>query len=243
VDLNYMSGFVSILPYIEQGPLYNAWNQQMILDPQTVAGVNTSVAVYTTVVKTVLNSYICPSDTAKTLITPSGLPTSGVSSYAFNAGTYGPQNAPSATTKTGNYGFAMYTYGFAMKDIIDGSSQTLAVGETIANDGVYKGQTVCGVGTPSPTSSLFSGSVYNAWPMSSRIVSNFRVTTNPPNTRPCTGVVSGIVNGAFGSNHPGGVNFVFVDGSVHYIKDSISLKVYQSLSTRGLNEVVSSDQY
>ena len=43
--------------------------------------------------------------------------------------------------------------------------------------------------------------------------------------------------------HPGGVNFAFADGSVHFIKNSINPITYRALGTRNLNEVVSSDSY
>jgi prepilin-type N-terminal cleavage/methylation domain-containing protein/prepilin-type processing-associated H-X9-DG protein len=46
-----------------------------------------------------------------------------------------------------------------------------------------------------------------------------------------------------GSNHPGGVNCAFADGSVHYIKNSISPPTWWALGSRNLGEVVSSDAY
>jgi len=45
------------------------------------------------------------------------------------------------------------------------------------------------------------------------------------------------------SNHPGGCNFAFSDGSVKFIKDSISMQTYQALGTRAGGEVISSDSY
>ena len=45
------------------------------------------------------------------------------------------------------------------------------------------------------------------------------------------------------SNHPGGANYAFVDGSVHFLKSSISLQTYWSLGTRANGEVISSDSY
>jgi prepilin-type N-terminal cleavage/methylation domain-containing protein/prepilin-type processing-associated H-X9-DG protein len=43
--------------------------------------------------------------------------------------------------------------------------------------------------------------------------------------------------------HPGGVNFAFADGSVHFIKSSANPATYRALGTRAGGEVVSSDSY
>jgi prepilin-type N-terminal cleavage/methylation domain-containing protein/prepilin-type processing-associated H-X9-DG protein len=45
------------------------------------------------------------------------------------------------------------------------------------------------------------------------------------------------------SNHPGGVNVGFADGSVKFVKDSVSLQSWWALGTRDGGEVVSSDSY
>jgi prepilin-type processing-associated H-X9-DG protein len=45
------------------------------------------------------------------------------------------------------------------------------------------------------------------------------------------------------SNHAGGVNALFGDGSVHFIKNSINGYVWYSLGTIAGGEVISADQY
>jgi prepilin-type processing-associated H-X9-DG protein len=45
------------------------------------------------------------------------------------------------------------------------------------------------------------------------------------------------------SNHPGGVNIGFADGSVRFVKDSVSVQTWWALGTRSSGEVVSSDSY
>ena len=45
------------------------------------------------------------------------------------------------------------------------------------------------------------------------------------------------------SNHPGGVNTCFADGSVKFIKDSINLQTWWALGTRNGGEVLSADSY
>ena len=45
------------------------------------------------------------------------------------------------------------------------------------------------------------------------------------------------------SNHPGGVNVLFADGSVKFIKNAISVQTWMALGTRANGEVISSDSY
>jgi prepilin-type N-terminal cleavage/methylation domain-containing protein/prepilin-type processing-associated H-X9-DG protein len=45
------------------------------------------------------------------------------------------------------------------------------------------------------------------------------------------------------SNHPGGVNMCFTDGSVRFVKDSVSPQAFWAIGTRNGGETVSSDQY
>jgi prepilin-type processing-associated H-X9-DG protein len=52
---------------------------------------------------------------------------------------------------------------------------------------------------------------------------------------------AGIVNVT--SNHPGGANYGFVDGSVHFLKSNISISTYWSLGTRADGEVIDASSY
>jgi len=45
------------------------------------------------------------------------------------------------------------------------------------------------------------------------------------------------------SNHPGGVNIGFADGSVKFVKDSVNLQSWWALGTRAGGEVISADSY
>jgi prepilin-type N-terminal cleavage/methylation domain-containing protein/prepilin-type processing-associated H-X9-DG protein len=45
------------------------------------------------------------------------------------------------------------------------------------------------------------------------------------------------------SNHPGGVNVGFLDGSVRFVKDSVGQNVWWAIATKAGGEVVSADSY
>ena len=55
----------------------------------------------------------------------------------------------------------------------------------------------------------------------------------------------GVIDSFIGASsfHPGGVNVLFMDGSVRFIKDGINLTIWQALATRSNGEVISADAY
>jgi prepilin-type N-terminal cleavage/methylation domain-containing protein/prepilin-type processing-associated H-X9-DG protein len=73
---------------------------------------------------------------------------------------------------------------------------------------------------------------------------------NTPNKLSCNtpSDVGGAWGGTVGmstatSNHPGGVNVCFTDGSVRFVKDSVSLQSWWAIGSRNGGEVLSSDAY
>ena len=52
-----------------------------------------------------------------------------------------------------------------------------------------------------------------------------------------------LVVGGFSSFHSGGANFAFGDGSVRFLKNSMSPKVFRRLANRADGDLVSADQY
>ena len=45
------------------------------------------------------------------------------------------------------------------------------------------------------------------------------------------------------SYHPGGVNVLFADGSVRFVKDGVNVNTWMALGTRANSEVISADAY
>jgi prepilin-type N-terminal cleavage/methylation domain-containing protein/prepilin-type processing-associated H-X9-DG protein len=66
------------------------------------------------------------------------------------------------------------------------------------------------------------------------------IWSNYNNSSPNTGI-SGLFGA--GSYHPGGVNVVFLDGSVKFVKDSVSPQTWWSIATKAGGEVISADSF
>jgi len=70
-------------------------------------------------------------------------------------------------------------------------------------------------------------------PITAVVVHSRQYTVNAKNASPA----------AFHTLHPGGGNFLLLDGAVRFIKDTVNLDVMRALCTRRYGEVLSSDAY
>jgi len=150
----------------------------------------------------------------------------GLTSYKGNGGTRAYHN--SVQSRDGVF-YEYSRHRFA--DITDGNSSTLFFGESYHSDGVAE---------------QFGGFLYAwAWWGFRAPGDVLRGTPVPINWKlPPTFTAADTESwhrriNAFGSGHPGGANFAFVDGSVRFLSDRTPLITLQALSTRANNEVVS----
>src|SRR3954468_5764168 len=227
-----MSGFVLILPYLEESALFALYDKSLPIWPRTTAWYT---AKNLKLVATRLSVMSCPTDQAlpfseNTLIDPGvsvySLPAgaqAAVGSYAFVAGTLGVfkvnQLAGGGDAKFANDGLFYYVVTHKLSQISDGTSHTMMVGEVI--DGHTQNSS-------------------NIWTRAVRSMDSQRSTDNPLNTWPGQPVVSTqyglLVNGAFASRHPGGCQFAFADAHVEFLQESLDPTLYNALATRAGNE-------
>ena len=80
----------------------------------------------------------------------------------------------------------------------------------------------------------------NIWSYAIANADCLRTTDNPLNTRPGDGDVVMRRNGAFASSHPEGSLFLYGDGHVQFISNSVDQQLYQDLSTINGGEPISS---
>ena len=206
---------VMILPFVDEQALYNATNfAQAIYAPAN-----------TTVSKSQLAQYRCPSDTSATYVNCgnggcNGVnPTGGVSttSYVVNGGANN-QSGSTCTRNTSTGPF--YTNSrVRIRDIRDGTSNTLAIGE-------------CEVGIRSKA----GGGWHPQWAV------GYGGANQADAYRPMNGYGMGNI-WQFASMHEGGCFFAFCDGQVRFLSENIDLTTYRALATIANNEVIDDEDY
>jgi prepilin-type N-terminal cleavage/methylation domain-containing protein/prepilin-type processing-associated H-X9-DG protein len=249
-----------ILGFMEQSNVFNGLNFSLSsYDPSNATG----AAV-------VINSFLCPSDTAIQLPTRLILPGFGVApvNYRANEGTsvamwYGTDDVNNV-----NNGIVVPPNGLFYSDqlirlasIIDGTSNTTAFSEHVIGDFSNSIATDFSDTFEPGTHPLNSDDAYNMClatninNLSMQGYSNvgapwtygYHSTTSywhsaPPNTRSCMFPPSRISTTA-NSRHPGGVNVGMADGSVRFVKSTVNVQTWRAMGTRNGGEVISADSY
>jgi len=238
------TGFTMILGYMEQTALYNAYNfSQTSADNSAVnSGPNTKLSgnqyANSTVVGTMVATFQCPSDEEMPVETVTTAPYVRVnarrSNYKFCVAYYSDSScAASAAPNRALRGMFYSDLATRMAEITDGTSNTVAVGEarqrtTSPNWGTWWGAgnhtAVHGIVLP-PTNASYTRYMPNGVDPK---VGNFEKLPYA---------------WTLGGRHPGGMNLVFGDGSVRFIKESISPVTWWGLHTMAGGEIISSDSY
>jgi prepilin-type N-terminal cleavage/methylation domain-containing protein/prepilin-type processing-associated H-X9-DG protein len=258
-DIDFGPGWAwgsMILSQMDQAPLFNAINFNL----------SVAYAANDTCSWTSLSIYLCPSDFGPTLIPVLADPPDPANPGLYNGvdvldtvarGNYvgvwglgeicaqsGALDAPNnnGLGPLGTHAGIFYrNSATTIAAITDGTSNTLAVGERSHNLSyvTWTARTPNGwLGVTPPSqggSDKFNPSPEETWTqiMGPAGLEDGLRTPNDPEAHVED----------YWSMHPGGVNFLWADGSVHFIKSSIDPRPYRALVTRNFGEIISSDSY
>ena len=230
VQLSGASWLVRILPFLEQSALYDALD----LSGAAQDGHGVFNSVNHPMLQETPGVYRCPSDAVtrpiKTNVwraVPADLPLS-VTSYA---GVLGPHNPGDASIFGGEPDCHNYTltgkpecmgmfwrHSFlspvTMSSIRDGTSRTIMAGDVRPDLDDFK-----------------------VWPIGNGAIA----FANSPINYKASGSINPwnwLLQSGFRSAHPGGAGFVYADGHVSFLSESIDTVVYRGLSTRAGGETV-----
>jgi prepilin-type N-terminal cleavage/methylation domain-containing protein/prepilin-type processing-associated H-X9-DG protein len=256
-----------VLPYLEQNGMYNSFN----FDGASYADANRILryegGANMTVTTNRINALTCPSSPQNKPWASWPLKTVGTGphlsshNYAANYGntTLSQVNLFAGTPQEVLFGGAPFgdllsTAGagpaVSLSQITDGLSNTLLAAEVVQGIGAWQSASANPLGDIrgftwwgdaagfetyiGPNSSLPDIIYTSAWCRS-------LLDGNPP----CSGPNSTFPAGMFGarSKHPGGVNAGLCDGSVAFMKNTISINVWRALSTTRGGEVISADSF
>ena len=235
------TGFALILPFMEQGNLHKSMNFNVAsVDDVVPPNVNIvgSIAANATAISTNITTFLCPSD-----VNAPANNGAQRSNYVFNGGAYTDQNCAASGQPQKNLQGAFYNDVSTRIDLDfrDGLSATVLAGESVQTKfpltpGAGAGMSHFDLTSPGPYwgAGLFTSShgrvVSPALPLEYKFYLPNAAWTEPnPNKLPYAYV--------FSSRHPGGLQSVFGDGTVKYVKNGIDPSIWYAIHTIKNGEV------
>ena len=250
--LMYANANTMLLPYFEQENLKRLYDRDKSFDQQSPS-----------VAKTVIPLFLCFSNAKEEFLdvpqlAPLGMPvgtTLAATDYVFSKGPNDAWCMPATRMRMCDRGMFSLNLATGMADVLDGSSNTMAMGEGAGGSRwplcrgagcttAYVGPS----GTLPATNAWISGGLGHFFTESLGFIkgSNWGSTLERPNKSPLTHSYSDVHQFAncassldggphstanFRSDHPGGVQFLFADGAVHFLAETIDMPLYRRLST------------
>ncbi|MGO9471704.1 MAG: DUF1559 domain-containing protein [Isosphaeraceae bacterium] len=266
-----ISALVALLPYLEQQPLYAAFNFADVFPINGMGPVLPSYPPNTTAARTQVAGFLCPSDINR-LTNPEGH-----SNYCGNSGST-PESSEVVTWANGPFvaatpdGDYRGCRVFSFSSIRDGLSSTACFSEKVLGIGLNNQYdpgmpssadlqvggpgdvtntpayyAMCQAANPNSTTVSFAdGQAAGMYWTFGYLIDTRYTHIMPPNSWSCE--VGGPWFGergamSAGSRHPGVANLLFCDGSVKAIKSSINPPTWWALGTMAGGEVISAADY
>jgi prepilin-type N-terminal cleavage/methylation domain-containing protein/prepilin-type processing-associated H-X9-DG protein len=231
----YTGWQLQLLPFTEQSALWNQSFAWLSANPYNTDTDQFPAASFQQKI------YICPSNTRPTSVTytPQQPPVVyELTSYMGCTGNNGSNNT------TGN-GILFCNSAVKMVQITDGTSNTIAVGERPCSPDLSFGWGFApyGFGYGDGDTLLGANDQYEAGAQGDVSTNvGFHAPLYPSsystNSNPGGGEASDLDSAHFWSFHTSGANFLFIDGSVHFMQYSTTSTVFSALCSRNGGEVV-----
>jgi prepilin-type N-terminal cleavage/methylation domain-containing protein len=269
---NDLSLKARILPYIEQGTVYNSINMSFM----------STTSTQSTVAVTRINPFLCPSDAndpGPTVTLNGASPKVASTNYPNNLGTFIGNNSGQHDGPAYSFPTVSNSYGpiVTLAAVTDGTSNTAIFSEWVKGmymvgslglHQVFQMQSIAYTTKSTPIDLVAAVADCQSstviwqesgvtgpwdrkgewWMIHACGEGGCYTHVNMPNKKACnfkgqTGNESYYSMIGASSNHPGGVNVSCLDGSVKFVKDSVSATTWRALATKAGGEVIDASSY
>ena len=248
----YANANTMLLPYFEQTSLHNLFDQSRAWWEQSPSVASHVVSIFVCPSNSKQNPFSVPQIS---MVVPSTIDLVAATDYVFSKGTSDAVCLPTVNVPRYEQGMFDANVPRSIASITDGTSNTIAMGEGAGGlrwplcRGMGCTTPFAGTDGPVPASAAWiAGSVGVEFllPLGYVTAGLWACTVEPMNKSPVTDTFLDLANlsdcrshrnggphstANFRSDHAGGAQFLFGDGSVHFLSESIDLLLYQQLST------------